>query len=577
MKYFGRAFGDEVYREKRTARHSRTVPVTGWGARVTALQLVLLITLFILLVRLIHVTVFEGNYYRELSDTNRTKQVIIHAPRGVIFDRQGVPLTRNVPAYRLNEPCRDKEGLCPRVITQDDVLKMIAASTFDPTTVETDVVREYLYGPTFAHAVGYLSEITSEELNDPYYSYQEYRLGDRIGRDGIEAAFETQLRGSDGKEFIERDATGSAVRVLGRTDAVPGTNVTSSLDLQLQQVGFAALGDIRGAVVVSVPNTGELLALVSTPSYDVNQFQKGLTQQAYTRLLTNPDKPLFDRAIGGLYPPGSTFKIITATAALEEHAITGQTIIEDTGIVRVGQYSYSNWYFTQYGKTEESVDILKAFARSNDIFFYKLGEYTGIEALAAWGKKFGIGSPSGIEISGEVLGVMPDPVQKQKSRGEDWFLGDTYHIAIGQGDIQVTPLQVNRWTDVIANGGRLCPSTLEKIRNSKFEIRNCKDLGISKKTIELITEGMRRACYRGTEDGYQGTGWPLFDFDPPVACKTGTAEFGDPDNKTHAWFTAFAPIEDPEISVTVLVEQGGEGSSIAGPIAKKVLEEWFAR
>ena len=287
--------------------------------------------------------------------------------------------------------------------------------------------------------------------------------------------------------------------------------------------------------------------------------------------------------------------------------------------MRVGDFSFGNWYFLQYGGIEGAVDIVKAIARSNDIYFYKLGETTGVATIAEWGKRLGVGQKTGIDIGGEAEGVMPDPVWKKKVRKEDWYLGDTYHLAIGQGDLTVTPLQVNMWTNVIASGGELCKPTLLKAISEKREaISNCRDLKIKKETIDLITEGMRRACYRGDDVPYQGTGWPLFDFTVmretlsesggagekravPVACKTGTAEFGlpaqagDPDNKTHAWFTAFAPLPsealakegsltdsatitgEPEIVVTVLVEKGGEGSSVAGPIAKKILEEWFKR
>ena len=232
----------------------------------------------------------------------------------------------------------------------------------------------------------------------------------------------------------------------------------------------------------------------------------------------------------------------------------------------------------------------------------------GVNTIAEWGSKMGIGHKTGINLSGEAEGIMPDPVWRKKVRNEQWYLGDTYHLAIGQGELAVTPLQVNLWTNIIANGGVLCTPTLLKVQSSELKTPNCKDLGIKKETTDLIREGMRRACSSGEDAGYQGTGWPLFNFTAlketlsesggvgtkraiPIACKTGTAEFGDPQNQTHAWFTAFAPITDqpkeingvptitgePEIVVTVLVEKGGEGSGVAAPIAKKILEEGFKR
>ena len=352
---------------------------------------------------------------------------------------------------------------------------------------------------------------------------------------------------------------------------------------------------------MSKPTTGEVLALYSSPSFNPNGFTLGQTNEQYQALTTNPDEPMFFRAIGGAYPPGSTFKLVTAVSALEEGAVRPDTLIEDTGVINIGPFSYPNWFFLQYGKTDGLVDMVKAIQRSNDIYFYKAGEAVGIERLNRWARKLGVGRPLGIEIAGEAAGLMPDPAWKKErftsradleARNHLWFLGDTYHVAIGQGYLLTTPLQVNTWTNSIANGGKLCRPTIKK------GVRDCHDLGIGEETIGVITEGMKKACETG------GTGLPLFNFKVgaahvPVACKTGTAEFGDPDNKTHAWFTVFAPIPvlgsglekregqtpsdterisgEPEISITVLVEGAGEGSDVAAPIAKKILEEWFRR
>ena len=379
------------------------------------------------------------------------------------------------------------------------------------------------------------------------------------------------------------DADGQKVRTLGRDEPTPGETVELSIDSAISQVVASAFPvDKKGAVIVSKPTTGELLAIYSSPSFNPNGFTLGQTQEQYEELMASPDEPMFFRAIGGVYPPGSTFKLVTAIAALSEGAFEAETTVEDIGVIRIGQFSYPNWFFTQYGKTDGLVDIVKAIQRSNDIYFYKAGEGVGIEKLAAWTRKLGVGAPLGIEISGEAAGLMPDPAWKRghftsawdlEQRNHLWFLGDTYHVAIGQGYLLTTPLQVNTWTNVVANEGKLCRPTIEK------GVRDCRDLGIDEDTLAIIIEGMKKACEPG------GTGWPLFDFQVPVACKTGTAEFGDPDDKTHAWFTVFAPVgsgstppsTEPEISVTVLVEGAGEGSDVAAPIAKKILEEWFRR
>lgn len=625
MIKLGKAFADNVekYQKKRAGSGQK---LTGWGIRITFLYLLLLAGFFVLGIRLFHLTIVQGKENRELSEENRIRTAIIHAPRGNFLDRRGVKLTRDIPSFRVIHLCK-KEELCPGEFVTEEEWKKRPFT--DNVILEKDYLRQYVYPKEMVHVLGYLTQISAEEVTNPLYTYQGYLSDDRIGRTGLEERLEKDLRGVDGKELLETDARGQKKRTLGKIDPLPGENITLSIDSDIQQVAYDALEDKTGAIIVSKPKTGEILALVSNPGFDPNLLHQGLTPAEFTKLTQSPDRPLFNRAVSGVYPPGSTFKIVAAVSGLESGKITPQTVFNDTGILRVGEFSFSNWYFTQYGKTEGAVDIVKAMARSNDIFFYELGAKVGVTTIADWGKKFGIGKKTGIEIPGEAEGVMPDPEWREKVRNEKWYLGDTYHLAIGQGDLQTSPLQVNQWASVIANGGKLCKPTLLKSSvvslpaqaGRESSDKNCKDLGIKKETITLVIEGMVRACERGTESTYQGTGWPLFDFTVtketltgdggegkkyrvPVACKTGTAEIGlpaqtgDPENNTHAWFTAFAPIRsidsgnqhiksdqndqdliigEPEISVTVLVEKGGEGSTVAAPIAKKILEEWFKR
>ncbi len=559
----GKAFSDSLIIEEKTAtRFGRPKARVWWlgAGRALIFATVLVISLFVLGWRLFTLTVIRGHEFRVLAEGNRTRELIRHAPRGRILDRTGKLLADNTP------------------------------------TGEFTYTRVYPAGGAASHVVGYTGEVTASELGDDYYKLRGYRPGDRIGRMGAEAVYEERLRGRDGRELVEVDANGTPTRTLGRVEEVPGEDVTLAIDRGLAQAAAAAFpADEKGAVVVASPLTGEILAVTSSPGFDANIFSTTLPQDTYDALFEDPDLPMFNRAIGGTYPPGSTFKLVTALSALSERAITQTTLVEDIGELVIGPFRFPNWYFTQYGKTEGLVDVVKAIQRSNDIFFYKTGEAIGITKLAAWAKRVGIGAPLGIEIPGEAGGLMPDPAWKAKrfdtpadreARNDQWYLGDTYHVAIGQGYLLTTPLQVNNWTNVVANGGKLCRPTIEKISNIKYQISNCKDLEIKKETIELVVEGMKRACEPG------GTGWPLFNFQItyndyngynkynryiPIACKTGTAEFGDPQERTHAWFTAFAPIEEPEISVTVLVEGAGEGSDQAAPIAKKILEEWFSR
>lgn len=613
----GKAFSDNLILSKKRAVNARR-QLTGWGARLTLLYVILISAFFLLGVRLFHLTWIKGAENRALSEENRIRTVTIHAPRGIFYDRKGVPLVKNLESYRITGPCRRNVPCPPRLVTYEELSQ--SQQSKESIFLEKDFLREYIYPYEMAHVLGYLGEISESEITNPLYSYQDYLVGDRVGRTGLEAISEKNLRGIDGRELIEVDALNLKKRTLGRVDPVAGADITLSIDINLQRVAFEAMGENPGAVVVTRPKTGEILVLVSTPGFNSNKFHKGLTDTEYTGLLSSKDQPLINRAISQVYPPGSTFKLVSAVAALESGQMTKTTTVEDTGILRVGDFSFGNWYFLQYGKTEGAVDILKALARSNDIYFYKLGETVGVDEITRWGRTFRIGTKTGIDLGGEAEGVIPDRDWKKKVRGEDWYLGDTYHLVIGQGDLVVTPLQVNAWTSAIAAGGVFCKPTLLKtfafVKVSTFvgttaDKQNCHDLKIKKDTIETITEGMRRACYQGEDVPYQGTGWPFFDFKVtketlgeqegkgeirsiPVACKTGTAEFGDPDNKTHAWFTAFAPLPDsgnqavkldqgtvirgePEIVVTVLVEKGGEGSSVAAPIAKKIMEEWFKR
>src|SRR3989344_1490926 len=546
---FGKAFSDSVIIGQSQRSRSPRERDPGWWlgkGRALLFASVLCLSSFILLWLLFRLTIIDGFGYRTLADSNRTREIIAHAPRGIFVDRTGKPLVQNEVTTRQNGPY-----------------------------AEIDYNREYPFGEALAHVLGYTGEVTKEELRDEYYSLRRYLPGDRIGRMGAEAVFEEKLHGRDGRELVEVDAAGQKVRMLGTVEAIPGETVMLSLDGTLSQVvaaSFPAGG--KGSVVVSNPQTGELLALYSSPSFNPNGFTLGQTPDQYETLLTNPDKPMFFRAIGGVYPPGSTFKLVTAVAALEEEAVSADTQIEDIGVIKIGVSSYPNWFFLQYGKTEGLVDIVHALQRSNDIYFYKAGEAVGIQKLGVWARKMGVGAPLGIEIAGEAGGLMPDAAWKKErftspadleARNQLWFLGDTYHVAIGQGYLLTTPLQVNTWTNVIANGGNVCRPTIKKSPS------DCREVGIKKETIQLITEGMIKACELG------GTGWPLFGFSVPIACKTGTAEFGDPESKPHAWFTAFGPPQSPEISVTVLVEGTGEGSDVAAPIAKKILEEWFRR
>ena len=631
----GKAFSDSLIVEAKRAKRLRDDEESFWwlgAGRALIVATVFCVAFFVLIWRLFTLTIIDGRRYRMLADGNRTRELVRHAPRGLLLDRTGKPLVANIPQYRLIAPC-GTGSVCTKRLSKEEGEQLEKGGLPAGQFLEVDYSRQYLYSSSLAHVVGYTGELSEKELATEYFSLRNYRTGDRVGRTGAEAVYEERLRGRDGKELVEVDAQGRILRILGRDPEEKGEDITLSLDANLARVaeeafaGVAKSGGVdRGAVVVAKSTTGEVLVLYSSPSYDPNLFSLGMSQAQYEALVNDPAIPMFMRAIGGVYPPGSTFKIVTSLAGFEEGVITKDTTVEDVGVIKIGLFTFPNWYFLQYGKTDGMVDVVKALQRSNDIFFYKIGEWLGVTKLTGWARRVGLGKPLGIELAGEASGLLPDPAWKvtrfdtaadREARNDQWYLGDTYHMAIGQGYLLTTPLQVNAWTNVIANGGKVCKPTIEKTANSKQQKANCKDLNIKKETIDLITEGMRKACEPG------GTGWPLFNFSVsaskrqrvneqnidaltderndaifvPLACKTGTAEFGDPQNRTHAWFTVFAPIPkdlasdtgnqaikpdqviagDPEISVTVLVEGAGEGSNIAAPIAKKILEVWFAR
>lgn len=629
----GNAFSDSIHASSSRIRHSGSDDTNYWwlgAGRVIIFALLFFLAFFILLVRLFDLTVIRGHQYRVMSDGNRIRELTRHAPRGKILDRSGQIIADNIAQYRLVRPCEQTEkttesGACVTYITKAKGEEMQQKGLTPGTFLEADYQRRYLDGESVAHIVGYTGEITDQELHQNYYQLRQYKPGDHVGRTGAEAVYEEQLRGRDGRELVEVDSSGRIIRILGRDPEIPGTDITLSIDSFISKtVRTAFPHNEKGAIVVSNPQTGEILAMYSSPSYDPNIFSQEMKLDEYQKLVKNPDIPLFNRAISGVYPPGSTFKIVTSLSGLEEKVITKNTIVEDTGILKVGQFSFANWFFTQYGKTEGPVNIVKALQRSNDIFFYQVGKQIGIDKIAKWAHLVGIGKPLGIELGGEAGGLMPDPEWKKShfttpsdldARNNLWYDGDTYHVAIGQGYLLTTPLQVNTWTNLIANSGKICKPTI--LKNVKLN-KSCQDLKISSDTISTITQGMKLACETG------GTAWPLFDYKIgvvktddgnlimdtpaatsssqlvsytkiPLACKTGTAEYGDPQNHTHAWFTVFAPLkitdssevvdsgntktisDNPEISITVLVEGAGEGSSVGAPIAKKILTSWFSR
>lgn len=512
----------------------------------------LILGFLVLFGRLLELSIIKGNYFRSLSEENRIRRIPIAAPRGRILAKGGQELVGN------------KEVKKRIVFNLESGYEKIdyQASDSEEETI-TEWVRLYHLGPDFAQVSGYLGQVSEEEVGtvDPVCPEKGPRkLGNWVGRGGLEAFYECQLSGIDGEELVEVDTTGERIRTLGKKDPVAGADLQTSIDFSLQKQVAEAMGDKKGAVVAT-SGSGEVLALYSSPSFDPNLFVTKGSDSQIQNLLNNPDEPFFNRAIGGLYHPGSVFKPVVAIAAVNEGKIDENYTYNDPGVITIGSFSYSNWFFNQHGGKEGNIGLQRAIARSTDTFFYKVGEILGIDKLVEWAEKFGLGEPSGIDIPGEVAGLVPSPEWKLRVKGERWFLGNTYHMAIGQGDIAVSPVALNRATLAIATAGKLCKPLIA----SEPE---CSEIELDEKAIEIVKAGMSDACSSG------GTGYTFFDFEPKVACKTGTAETsleGEP----HAWFTVFSPVDYPEIVLTVLVEKGGEGSRVAGPIARQIFDFWF--
>lgn len=528
--------------------------------KITIFFTVILIIFFVIFLRIFHLQITEGTYNRQLADGNRIQVRIIHAPRGIIFDRNGVILARNDPGFKLGT----------NFISRDEVLKMEIKQDPKFKDLEIDNIRVYPFKEITAHLLGYVGEINQMELKTP--KFKDYNQGNLIGRGGVEEAYESFLRGKDGGEVIEVDAKGRKLRSLRTVEAIPGNNLYLTIDSDLEKQVFNQLvmavkkvGVCCAAAVVTDPQSGQILSMVSLPSYDPQNINDYLNAE---------DFPILNRAIAGLYPPGSTFKIASSLAGLSMGKITAQTSFEDTGVVNLGPYTFTNWYFTQYGKLEGSVNLVKALQRSNDTYFYHLAQLTGEKILQDTARKLGFGKKVGIDIPGEVDGLIPDNEWKLKTTGQIWFPGDTLHMAIGQGFVLTTPLQISNLTVTVASLGKIYPSHLGlKITNAEgklmkeFRFNESKEKW-KKEDLELVKKGLKEVTRQG------GTAWPFFNFPIESAGKTGTAEFGDLAGKIHAWYTGFAPSDDPKIAVTVLVEGGGEGSSVAAPVVKEIMR-WF--
>ncbi len=496
-------------------------------------------------------------------------------------------------------------------VPRSTALKLAEMSVELPGLAVTSVpVREYPTGALTAHIVGYMGAIPPNLANE--YQLRGYRPGQQVGLSGVEATYEDVLRGQDGEQQLVVDVRGYAVRVLSKRPPVPGDSLVLTIDADLQrkvteilQRHLKAAHSSTGVVILEDVRTGAILSMVSLPSFDNNWFAAGISPQRYAKLLKNRWRPLVNHAISGIYPPGSLFKLVTASGALEEGVITPRTRIMTEGELWLPNKYFPNdptqaqrfvCWIQKYGGKHGLINVEQALEVSCDIFFYIVGggykEFSGLgnEELAYYAHQFGYGEKTGIPLPGEHPGLIPTTRWKRLNYAESWTTGDTYNMAIGQGYVLVTPLQVTNATAAIANGGTLYrPQIVQEIVDGQghlvkaFEPKVIRRLPVSKKTLNVVRRGMYLAVY-----GPRGTARSVAIPGVTIAGKTGTAEFAadlngdgriDRDKNgnlpTHAWFTAFAPYKNPQVAVTVFIFGGGEGSAVAVPVAREVLAAYF--
>lgn len=588
--------------------------------RPRARLIYLLVTLaFIgIMARLIFLQAIQGERYSYLSENNRIRIKRILGTRGMIYDQRGDLLVDSRPSFDLlfvPEDSENPEATLRQLARylgreESELLENFkqsqSRSAFDDITLGKDVDwatvvavethqldlpgvtlrarprRSYADGPAGAHVLGYLGEIGPKQLKS--FKAEGYELGDEIGQYGLEKKWEQYLRGKGGGQQVEVDAVGRRVRVLSEVISGPGYTVHLTLDRKLQQTAYEALQGKEGTIVVLDVHSGAILAMASTPAFDPNVFARGIKGDEWRALIKDRLRPLSNRAIQGQYPPGSTFKVVMAIAGLEEEAIQPDTKIFDPGFFPFGNRNFRDWKKEGHG----SVDLHKSLVESCDVYYYTLGTRLGIDKIAKWSRAFGLGEKSGALLDDEKSGLVPDTEWKRKRFRQPWYPGETPSVAIGQGYLTVTPLQLANMMAAVANGGTLyrprLVSRVESIEGQRVYEQGPEVI----RTIELKPETLNRVrnALADVVQGAAGTGKAARSPIIALAGKTGTAQVVEMKgaylkseqlsyfSRDHAWFVSYAPLNKPEIAIAVLVEHGGHGGEAAAPMAKKVAEKY---
>ncbi len=578
--------------------------------------LIQFVLLLLIIARLYYLQVYQADQFSTMADENRISTRLLIPPRGVIVDRHQkvlagnrqnfqamivaeqtasvqetldrfkkiMPLSeaeeerikKDLKKYRRFVPIKIKDGL-----SWDDVSKVLLASPEMPGIIIDDgLSRYYPFGRQTAHVLGYVSSVSENDMkkdNDPLLGIP----GFKIGKDGIEKQFEKKLRGAGGNLKLEVNALGRVMKEIERVDGTAGENLQLSIDTRLQQKAYELYGEESGAAVLMDVNSGEILAFVSTPSYDSNDFAQGVGGDFFRTLLNDEKSPLMNKAVAGLYSPGSTFKMVVALAALEAGIITKDSKVFCSGKTQLGNHLFHCWKKSGHG----ALNVVEALQHSCDIFFYDVAQKLGIEKIAAMARRFGLGLPTGIEAGGEKIGLIPDKKWRLERFGEPWQTGETLIAGIGQGYILTTPLQLAVMTARLVNGGREIRPTF--VRPDAEQLKNIRRISVNKNYLEIVKEGMCAVVNRpgGTAFASQ------FNYNGKRMCgKTGTTQVRRISMKerqsgivkqedlpwkyrNHALFVGYAPQDNPKYAVAVLVEHGGGGSAVAAPIGSKLLLE----
>ncbi len=581
--------------------------------RLMILRVGLLLVVALLGLRLWHLQVREGPYYRDLSENNRTRQVLLEPARGLIYDRHGVLLANNVPSFSLYvtlEEVKDRElligrlsellGLDPalirkkltakggkllprkvkdRMTLRDAVLIESHRLELPGVMVQVESQRNYPGGVIAAHLLGYVGEVSAEQLEKPEFS--GLHQGSVVGQYGVEKSFDRHVRGQAGQKHVEVDAHGNEKQEVVVEQPQAGNDLYLTIDVRLQKVAEDLLGPEYGAIVALDPTNGDILAMASRPGFDPNVLSRELTPKQWVEIVQDEGRPLNNRASQGQYPPGSTFKVPMAVAALETKTMAPSSTVSCTGGYQFGNRLYHDWKASGHG----AVALHDALVHSCDVYFYTVGQRMGIDTMAEYGKEFGLGQSTGVELPSERTGIMPSTAWKEKAKNAPWLPGETISAAIGQGYVTVTPLQMASLIGTVANNGvnyrpRLVRAVMDRTVGNLQELPAVPRGKVKAKpeTFRLVKEALAEVVTKGTATRAKSS---LV----TIGGKTGTAQVaalrtGPEENipkkfRDHAWFVAFAPVESPTIAVAVLAEHMGHGGAAAAPLAKELIETYI--